>query len=154
MAKINNPANQALATFSAILPSTGATFVTGDGTVYKIIGTSTTINDGGYYSTTTGAYTVPTTAVYLFVLYYASSVTMSVTSVKCDIYVGGVSTYTPLLFNPNYLSGSSASYSAMSISAMVPLSLTAGQVLTFYITGSGGSKEMNMAATISGFLLT
>lgn len=155
MAKINNCINQALGTFSAVFSGTGVTAVTGDGTVYQIIGSSTLINDGGYYSTVTGAYTVPITATYLFSLNYSSGITTNVTSVKCDIYVGGVSTYTPLLFNPMYLSGRTALFSPMAISALVPLRLTAGQVLTFYITGSGTSKTMPVGSTtLSGFLLT
>ena len=142
--------------FSAALRTTTAA-VTGDTTNYTITADYNVLNDGGYYNTGTGVYTVPTTGSYFF------SITLGVAGIsalntlgQATIYVNGV--YNKQMLSSNFYNASNGTAPAtLTICGSTVVPLPAGAAITFVVNvNSNPTKNVSLigvTTTISGWLM-
>jgi len=119
--------------FSAAM-GTSLTNVTGDGTVYGVVFDNALVNIGGYFNTTTGAYTAPRTGIYRF-------------DAQVWISENGAGTTTEItLVTPNrsYASGFAGAVSNVTLSVFADLD--AGESASITIATSGGAKVVDIYA--------
>lgn len=110
--------------------------VTGDGTAYKVLFPTVTVNQGSYYDSSTATFTVPVTGNYLLGvnLYIGDITSGSVTTNQTEIafWVDGVATRT--VFYGDTRAINAGGTSRVQLSGTEFIKLTVGQLVTVVLT--------------------
>lgn len=123
----------------------GIANVTGDGTIYQIIPNATQFNVGGGFNAGTGEFTAPSSGKYLLTLNtFLQAVNNALfTQGHTFIQINGAINTNPALFYNPFSAGSASGDFLTSASDIVQL--TAGDVIRYFVTVSGGPKTVIIA---------
>jgi hypothetical protein len=136
--------------------STDQNDVSGDGTVYPIVFDSTTVNQGGYYSTVSGQFVAPITGNYLFAVCVYTQESFSATTLTLSLITTSASgSYQ--FYNETNNSG----LPPQSVLGTVIAHMTAASTAQVQLVATGGSLDLNLSGSgspyityLSGVLLT
>jgi hypothetical protein len=145
---INVPGGATRVNFLAYL-NTMVSNVTGDGTNYRVIFDTATVNTGGGYSTGTGIFTAPVTGVYIFSTGTTLTNLNNASFTESGMYISQFGTTPFVMSDLNIFAVQDAVSNKYTMNGTVILPLTAGQTASVFVYVSGVSKTVGVDGLIA-----